>query len=293
MAFGEQVSFTASNQGRFSYIESRVFDVLPVTQARWPKLRTLTLGSFGYQTDFSLGTAEEISFSLFLDNHPMLNYLRLQWNFTRWISPPDLRLELSPSALPQLDTFLGIYQQLAKLPNRSSIETLELTCEPLNETRLTQICPLLQSLTSLTSLDLWTCLTGQDNINLFSSKTLKQLLSQLHLLPDLKRFSLTKGHSYRDESMLDSALLILKYKPTLEEIHIRWAREKAPNHLKQEGTYDITSIENQPSFITVHEQGIPLVGRPFYRKYKYILRPSDVVQSLKQKQLLQLLRIRS
>ncbi|KAG6895514.1 hypothetical protein C0992_000898 [Termitomyces sp. T32_za158] len=126
----------------------------------------------------------------------------------------------------------------------------------------------------------------------FPTITLTQLLSQLYRLPELKRFYLTKGHRYRDESMLDTALLILEYKPTLEEIHIRWAREKAPNHLKQEGRYDITSIKGQPSFITVYEQGIPLVGRPFDRKYKYILRPSDVVQSLKQNQLLQLLRLK-
>ncbi|KAG6888584.1 hypothetical protein C0995_007266 [Termitomyces sp. Mi166 len=291
---------------------ARVFDVLPITAGRWSKLQTLTLGSFGYQADFSLGAAEELSFSVFLDNHPVLKYLRLQWNFKRWMSPTDLRLELSPNALPELDTFVGIYQQLAKLPNRNSIETLDLTCEPLHEYRLTQICPLLQSLTSLTSLDLWTHVTGQDNTLFFSSiflscpkltdlhymstmtfpmKTLKQLLSQLHWLPDLKRFSLTKGHRYGDESMLDSALLILRFKPTLEEINIRWAREKAPNHLKQEGTYSITSNEGQPSFIIVHEQGIPLVGRTFDREYKYILRPSGLAQSLKQRHLFQILRI--
>ncbi|KAH0578794.1 hypothetical protein H2248_002991 [Termitomyces sp. 'cryptogamus'] len=280
---------------------ARIFDFLPVTTARWPKLQTLTLGSFGYQADFSLGAAEEMSFFKFLDNHPTLNYLRLQWNFKRWMSPFDLLLELSPNALPELDTFWGIYQQLAKLPNRSSIETLDLTCEPLHEDRLTKICPLLRSLTSLTSLDLWTHVTRQDNshffLSIFSScpkltdlhymctmsfptKTLKQLLSQLHWLPDLKRFSLTKGHKYSDESMLESALLILKYKPTLEQINIRWAREKAPNHLKQEGTYDITSIEGQPSYIIVHEQGIPFIGRPFNRKYKHKLRSSSPAQSL-------------
>ncbi|KAG6908191.1 hypothetical protein DXG01_005780 [Tephrocybe rancida] len=229
---------------------TRVFDFLPLTEARWPKLHTLTLGSFGYQADFTLGAAEQTHFCEFLEHHATLKYLRLQWNFKRWMSPVDLRLELSPDALPELNTFVGIYQQLAKLPNSTSIETLDLTCEPLHEYRL------------------------------------------LHWLLELKRFSLTKGHRYRDESMLESALLILSSKPSLEQINIRWAREKAPNHLKQEGTYDIISKEGHPSHIAVHEQGIPLFGRPFDREYKFTLSSSTILGSVKQLPVLQILRNR-
>ena len=34
---------------------SRVFNFERITQGRWSKLHTLTLGSFGYKSDFTLG----------------------------------------------------------------------------------------------------------------------------------------------------------------------------------------------------------------------------------------------
>ncbi|KAG5644424.1 hypothetical protein DXG03_008519 [Asterophora parasitica] len=274
--------------------------------ARWQKLHSLTLGSFGYMRDFTLGAADAASFSEFLECHPTLRYIRLQWNFKRWMSPTQVPMHLSPNALPELDTFVGIYQQVSELPNRKTIETLDLTCEPLHEERLGIICPILRTLTSLVSLDLWTHLLypNQDNTRFFFSilsscpglidlhfmctmtfttKPLQQLISQLHLLPALKRFSLTKGHKYGDETMLESALRILRSKPTLQQINIRWAREKAPNHLKQEGTYDITTNDaGEPLYLMVHEQGIPIVGRPFDREYKFSM-PQPAVNSATRK----------
>lgn len=135
---------------------ARLFDFQRITEGRWPKLHTLTLGSFGYQSDFSLSPPNESSLGRFLDAHPSLKYIRLSWNFKRWMSPDTIPLHLPPTALPNLDTFIGIYQQLAELPNPCSIETLDLTCEPVYESRLPIITPILRGLTSLTSLDLWT-----------------------------------------------------------------------------------------------------------------------------------------
>ncbi len=51
---------------------------------------------------------------------------------------------------------IGVYQQLAELPHPEAIETLDLTCEPVYETRLDTVCPILLRLTNLTSLDIWT-----------------------------------------------------------------------------------------------------------------------------------------
>ncbi|KAG6835456.1 hypothetical protein H0H93_001306 [Arthromyces matolae] len=117
---------------------TRKFEFAPITEARWPKLHTLTLGSFGYTEDFSLGIAEDASFTRFFG------------------SPYDLQMELAPAALPNIKSFSGIYQHLAKLPNIHDIHTLDLTCEPIPKHRLsTHICPLLASLTSLTTLDIW------------------------------------------------------------------------------------------------------------------------------------------
>jgi hypothetical protein len=134
---------------------TRIFNFTRVTEGHWPKLHSLTLGAFGYQSDFSLGPAEDSSFGQFLDAHPGLKFMRLQWNFKRWMSPAEIPLRLPPTALPALDTFIGIYQQLVGLPNADSIEALDLTCEPLHESRVFDISDVLRTLTSLKTLDLW------------------------------------------------------------------------------------------------------------------------------------------
>ncbi|KAF8148050.1 hypothetical protein B0H34DRAFT_738094 [Crassisporium funariophilum] len=275
---------------------ARVFDFERVTQGVWPRLHTLTLGSFGYQSDFSLGppalTGADAALGHFLDAHTELKYVRFLWNFKRWMSPDTIPMNLSSTALPVLDTFIGVYQQLAELPNPKALETLDLTCEPVYESRLGTVCPILRSLTSLTSLDIWThvfdprrdhthffysILAACPNLTdfhfmcttSFTAKPLKQLITQLHLLPNLKRFSLTKGHKYVDESMLSTAMRILKHNPNIKQINIRWARERCPNHLKQEGSYDVVADgEGRPEALVVVERGIPLVGTPFWRRYR-------------------------
>lgn len=91
--------------------------------------------------------------------------------------------------------------------------------------------------------------------------------------------------------MLESALQIMHHNPTLQQINIRWAREKAPNHLKQEGTYDITPGEDgNPPIVMVHERGIPLVGRPFYRRYTYKARPRGLANALRGAKVIRMLR---
>jgi len=73
--------------------------------------------------------------------------------------------------------------------------------------------------------------------------------------------------------MLDTALQVLRYSPGLKQINIRWAREKSPKHLKQEGSYDIDhDDEGRPVVVMVMEKGIPLVGRPFYRRYRHVVK---------------------
>jgi len=136
---------------------ARVFDFDRIAEGHWPKLHTLTLGSFGYQSDFTLSPpslTNEAGLAHFFDLHTELKYLRLLWNFKSWMSPDTIPMHLSLSSLPVLDTFIGIYQQLAELPNPQTMETLDLTCEPVHESRLTTVCPILRSLTKLTSLDI-------------------------------------------------------------------------------------------------------------------------------------------
>lgn len=74
--------------------------------------------------------------------------------------------------------------------------------------------------------------------------------------------------------MLQSVSHIIRYNPRLKQINIRWAREKSPNHLKQEGMYDVThDKDGNPAFVMVSERGIRLLGQSFYRQYKYVIKP--------------------
>ncbi|KIK52077.1 hypothetical protein GYMLUDRAFT_180601 [Collybiopsis luxurians FD-317 M1] len=288
-------------------------DKLCTADAYWPKLNSLTLGSFGYNDDFELNSpANDDAFGAFLSKHTELRYLRLSWNFKRWMSPDIIPLPLQPTALSRLCTFVGVHQQLSALPQPalSSIEVLDLTCEPLFVGRLEGekgVCATLKMLTSLTSLDLWIHIPEFNDHNTFFKalveacpkltelhfmcttsfgvKPLLCLASHLPLLPHLRTFSLTKGHKYigDDSSMLRTALRIIrgtskgKFKsanPELRQINIRWAREKCPNHLKQEGTYDIVRRwdVDQASIIVgvdVYEKGITALGKVFTRRYRY------------------------
>ena len=74
--------------------------------------------------------------------------------------------------------------------------------------------------------------------------------------------------------MLLTVLRIFKSCPKLIQVNIRWAREKCLNHLKQEGVYDVVEWEEdgkgrRPKTLMVFERGIPLIGKPFSRRYKY------------------------
>ncbi|GAV99900.1 dna polymerase gamma [Lentinula edodes] len=291
-------------------------DRLCTAEANWPKLHSLTLGSFGYNDDFELNSpSDDAAFGAFLSKHTELKYLRLSWNFKRWMSPETIPLSLEPTALPQLSTFVGVHQQLAVLPQPalSSIEILDLTCEPLFAGRLDGVggvCSTLAKLSALTSLDLWLHIPEfKDHSTFFKGlmeacpkltelhfmcttsfgvKPLLCLAAHLPLLPHLRTFSLTKGHKYvgDDSSMLRTVLRILRAStksksgissnpnPELRQVNIRWAKEKCPNHLKQEGTYDVVRRWNADHTsvvvaVEVYEKGITALGKVFTRRYRY------------------------
>ena len=80
--------------------------------------------------------------------------------------------------------------------------------------------------------------------------------------------------------MISTVHRIFKSCPKLVQVNIRWAREKCLNHLKQEGVYDVVEWEEdgkgmvegrRPKTLMVFERGIPLIGKPFSRRYKYTL----------------------
>ena len=83
--------------------------------------------------------------------------------------------------------------------------------------------------------------------------------------------------------MLSTVLRILRSCPKLIQVNVRWAKEKCLNHLKQEGVYDVVEWEEdekgmegrRPKTLMVFERGIPLIGKPFSRRYKYTLPSSS------------------
>ncbi|KAJ7077537.1 hypothetical protein B0H15DRAFT_789607 [Mycena belliarum] len=236
---------------------ARLFDLTPLSSARWPQLASLTLGAFGYDHNFGLA-GPPAGFDAFLAVHPALTHLRLAWSFQRWMSPADL----PPLALPAgLIDFSGVAQQLG-LGGGGALTTLDLMCEPLYEARAPALCTALRGLPALTALELWVhvpdplashaelwaalwgAAPGLEDLHFmcttaFGRKPLAELARALRCLPRLRSFALTKGHRYADESMRASAVRVFKALALeLTQVSVRWARAACRNHLKQQGTYE-------------------------------------------------------
>jgi hypothetical protein len=128
-----------------------------ITQGLWPSLNSITLGSFGYNADLTLSTPSGLELGSFLSQHPNLSYIRLSWNFKRWMSPDTIPSFFAPTALPSLDSFVGVYQQLAELPAPAcaSVTSVDLMCEPIYMDRNTALLAALHTLPALTHLDIW------------------------------------------------------------------------------------------------------------------------------------------
>ncbi|KAJ6609408.1 hypothetical protein B0H10DRAFT_1813767 [Mycena sp. CBHHK59/15] len=282
----------------------RLIDINKVTQGTWPKLHSLTLGSFGFNIDLTLSSPPAELFGTFLSSHLELSYIRLSWNFKRWISPDEMPTYLKPTALPGLDSFVGVFQQVTELPAPAcaSLTTLDLMCEPLYASRTDALLSTLRALPALAHLDIWAhvpdpgaghtgffrgllgACPGLEDLHFmcttsFGKKPLSELAAHLHLLPHLRSFTLTKGHRYADESMLRSALRVLRapgVSPRLAQVSVRWARAKCRNHLKQEGQYDVVTVGvGGERTVEAWERGLRAVGAAFERRYRYTLVGGD------------------
>ncbi|KAJ7060862.1 hypothetical protein C8F01DRAFT_1141091 [Mycena amicta] len=282
----------------------RIFSIDRIVEGNWPALTSLTLGTFGYNADFSLA-AQPPELPLFLARHPRVSALRLSWNFRRWMSPDDdaaYQLELPQT----LEEFSGIAQQLPTM-GWAGVTTVDLMCEPLYAARFTALCEALKAMPLLTNLELWVhvepnmtahaaflhdlCSAAPKLEDLhfmcttpFGKKPLAILARALRALPYLRAFALTKGHRYADETMRASAVRIFRAvagpaaQTRLEQVSVRWARAACRNHLKQEGTYGrivgpCAKTQQQPESpeIEAWERGLRAVGRAFERKYRFSL----------------------
>ncbi|KAH6901579.1 hypothetical protein BKA70DRAFT_1309011 [Coprinopsis sp. MPI-PUGE-AT-0042] len=261
-------------------------------EGRWPSLNSINLGPFGYSSDWSLGPAslvnsEDGRLGEFFEFHSKLKYIRFLWNFSKWMSPESIPFahKLQKTALPNVDTYIGVYQQLLEMPK----QTLSKIKTGRPYFRLGDVCRALRRMKSLTSLDLWIHMAARPHadhsaffraivkscpkltdLHLMCTTSLTVLLVQLAELPNLKRFSLTKGHTYlADDNMLNTATRIVKALPQLSQVKIRWARESCPNHLKQEGIYEV--MHSTDSLRPTIEDGVNVFGTPFRRRYIHTL----------------------
>lgn len=97
------------------------------------------------------------------------------------------------------------------------------------------------------------------------------LTRELSLLLPLKRFTFVKRYRYTEfpDAMLKTALRIAKQVQRLDRIDIRWERSTV-QRVVQKGTYSVVSgSDGLPEALMAVEQGIPLVGDPFSRRYQY------------------------
>ncbi|KAF7316040.1 F-box domain-containing protein [Mycena indigotica] len=275
----------------------RIFQIDRIVEGDWPALTSLTLGTFGYNADFSLAS-QPPEMPRFLSRHPRLSALRLSWNFRRWMSPDeDAAFQLE---LPQtLEEFSGIAQQLPCL-GWESITTIDLMCEPLYSTRFIALCDALKAMPLLANLEIWVhvepnmaayaaflrdlCAATPKLEDLhfmcttpFGKKPLSILARALRALPYLRAFALTKGHRYADETMRASAVRVFRAvagpasQTRLEQVSVRWARAACRNHLKQEGTYARVAPSYSGAEIDAWERGLRAVGGAFERKYRFAL----------------------
>ncbi|KAJ7436002.1 hypothetical protein B0H11DRAFT_2207375 [Mycena galericulata] len=149
---------------------ARLFDLSPLPPARFPLLTALTLGTFGYSPHFALDILPAAPFRAFLAAHPDLGYLRVGWNFKRWMSPedvpsiapdaPGIEDEYAPAA--KLAAFSGIIQQLTSPLGTplTALTTLDLMHEPLYAPRFALLPPVLRALPLLRSLEIWVHVAG-------------------------------------------------------------------------------------------------------------------------------------
>ncbi|KAJ7141679.1 hypothetical protein C8R43DRAFT_892614 [Mycena crocata] len=214
-----------------------------LTAAVYPNLRVLHVEMWVSTLDSASSQPAPEQFGRFLSAHPNLTELNI-YPFTddrEGRLPAVLPLCLPPTALPCLTSFVGVYQHIAELPNVQSLETLDLTGEPVGSGSIDTVARVLRRLGSLRSLDIRlgdarngvllhavvSACPGLATLRVmfpvnFGMKTLRQISHTLQLLPHLRSFTLYKRHKLTDDTMLCYALALLRDNPRLEELQLAW-----------------------------------------------------------------------
>ncbi|KAJ7617170.1 hypothetical protein FB45DRAFT_223126 [Roridomyces roridus] len=260
-----------------------------LTSCTFPSLRAFHIEIWLSSTDPGLSSPSLPCFGKFLSAHPnLLDLSILPYANTR--PSGALPLFLASTALPRLQSFVGVAEHLAELPNPASITVLDLTGDPVDETGVNSVASLLKRLVSLHTLDIriahpsllvsiLVAVPALSTLRImfpcgFNTKTLNEISLALHeRLPCLRSFTLYKIHHRMDASMLRSALVLFAKNPRFERVDLAWFTA-ARFQRKQNGSYVVVRRRGV-EYLDVWERGIRtgiggrLTQRSFQRRFQY------------------------
>ncbi|KAJ7100949.1 hypothetical protein B0H15DRAFT_465357 [Mycena belliarum] len=257
----------------------------------FPHLRALQLEIWFYHRDLALSQPSIELVGRFLSAHQAIRELSI-YSYWGRAFPETLPLFLAPTALPQLRSFVGVYQHVAQLPHPAQLETLDLTGDPVSGASITAVASALRRLTALQSLDVrladaqdasllqaiiaacpgLTTLRIMFPVN-FGKKTLRRISAAVQALPRLRALTLYKGHRLTDARMLRCARALLAGNPSLQEIQLAsfaWPRCER----RESGSYFVLVDARGRRYVDAWERGARSVyvgGGVFERRFRYFL----------------------
>jgi hypothetical protein len=106
---------------------------------------------------------------------------------------------------------------------------------------------------------------------MFMQYALTSIAIALGALAHLRAFSFEKQCLSGDETLVGTALLLLRYSPGLKEIALRRMHSKYRNGIKEQGTFLVLdSVEGR--YLDVCERGLESDDSEFDRRYRHDMR---------------------
>ncbi|KAJ7158616.1 hypothetical protein C8R46DRAFT_395603 [Mycena filopes] len=281
-------------------VNERYIDVRPLFQARWPKLRHLTLGDFVLLDAFATVDPLQTNNGMtnFLTAHPSLEEVVLH-QLEGWYFP--LSLSLPPTALPNVKHFSARFLMIRHIPNVMRLESLELMNHPHGMYRMAGALWAISQLPALTSLRIWIDCHDSGDADVksehmkyftdilvaaprllhldiscstdptFPMSELSAALSTTHRLRSLVVTQVKKAA--REGDMLRDAMVLFRDNATLKHLKLQdaVARWRQPRDLRFQKIATFETIGN-PSVLAVKELGHNRRGQRSCKTYRQVLK---------------------
>ncbi|KAF7359813.1 hypothetical protein MVEN_00706500 [Mycena venus] len=267
--------------------QNNLVPLLPLFQGTWKNLSS-------FHIELCIDHPARSELAPFLAAHPQITSLSIFPHL-----PDTSPLQLDVDALPCLEYFSGVSQQLYALPHVGSLRELVLQDRDVarDAAILLAVLPHVISLTSLTMAfgnadsadtistlcDITVTCSNLESVNITyhspcTMKRLKAISVVLSRLQFLYTLTITKTYRITDGTMLSAALLLLEHNPGLRCIRLVWVTIK---QWKQSGNYTVipltvNSVE-VPDMLDAKEFGPRTLGGSFNRDFRYALRGGDRV----------------